>query len=154
MNAVQQQEFYKKQNMEISNHWVGLEGEQSGHPFLVRVREDLQPLIEAKEYTHRVDILWKYEGDEEAFMPDDAIMNEMDKVEDVLVVFLENDLQAILSFVYMGNHQKVWYWYSKDITETAKRINGALADFGTLPVELFAHEDPEWEAYMKVISKA
>jgi hypothetical protein len=140
--------------MQLSHHWVGLEGEQNGHPFLVRAREELEPFIDTKEYTHRVDILWKYESDDEALMPDDHTMNEMDKAEDVLVVFLENDLHAILSFVYMGNHQKVWYWYTKDINETGQRINGALADLGKLPIELFAHEDPDWDAYKKVVSKA
>jgi len=139
--------------MELNDSWVGFEGEQNGHPFLVRAREDLQAFIDTKEYNHRVDILWKYESNDEALMPDDTVMNEMDKVEDILAVFLENDLHAVLSFVFMGNHQKVWYWYTKDINETANRINGALVDFGTLPIELYAHEDPSWDAYKKVIDK-
>jgi hypothetical protein len=138
--------------VELHDNWVGIEGELNGNPFLVRAREALESFIETHEYNHRVDIVWKYQSSNEALMPDDKTMEEMDKVEDTLAVFLENDLHAILSFVYMGNSEKVWYWYSKDINETANRINGALADLSKLPIELHAHEDPTWKEYKNVMA--
>ncbi len=39
-------------------------------------------------------------------MPDEKEMELMAEVEDSLADILENDLQAILSFVYLGNNRK------------------------------------------------
>ncbi len=137
--------------MQVTDIWVGFEGVMNDHPFLIKARESMVDFNTSKEYNHRVDILWRYESAETALMPPEHLMDEMEKAEHSLIAFLENDLQAVLSFVYLGNNQKVWYWYSKDIEETAKRINGALEHFGKLPVELFAHEDPYWEQYKNVM---
>ena len=64
----------------------------------------------------------------------------MQNVEDALIDSLESDLQSVLAFVYTGQNQREWHWYSSDVKETGKRINAALSEFDGLPIELSAEE--------------
>jgi hypothetical protein len=75
----------------------------------------------------------------------------MDKMEDLLVHVLETDIQAILAFVYIGNNQKVWYWYTRNKDETIRRINDALREMEKLPIEIFLTFDPDWDEYNSII---
>ena len=134
--------------------WTAAEGEHDGIPFLLRFRPNLQAFIETKNYNTRLTLLWNYDSDNASLMPDDETMELMEKVEDSLVAIFEDDLQAILSFVYLGHNQKEWHWYSSDIVETGKRLNKALSHFDVLPIELSSEDDPEWNEYNEVLAGA
>lgn len=71
-----------------------------------------------------------------------------------MVDILENDLQGILTFVYLGQNQKEWHWYSSDIVGTGKRVNETLSHFDTLPIDLSPDDDPDWSEYNAVIEGA
>lgn len=131
--------------------WTAAEGENDGVPFLLRFRPNLQAFIATKKYNERLILLWNYDSNNNSLMPDEKEMELMEKVENSLVEILENDLQAILSFVYLGHNQKEWHWYSSDIAETGKRLNNALSEFDVLPIELSSENDPEWNEYNAVV---
>ena len=131
--------------------WTAAEGENDGVTFLLRFRPNLQAFIATKKYNKRLTLLWNYDSDNSSLMPDEKEMGLMEEVENSLVDILEKDLQAILSFVYLGHNKKEWHWYSRDIIETGKRLNKALSDFDVLPIELSSEEDPEWNEYNAVI---
>ena len=87
-------------------------------------------------------------------MPSDDDADKMKVMEDALVEAMELDLQAVLAFVYTGQNQKEWHWYSTDIQESGKRINEALASFDKLPIELSFEDDPDWTEYNSVLAGA
>ncbi|WP_347159335.1 DUF695 domain-containing protein [Pontibacter chitinilyticus] len=140
-----------KQLLTEKDTWNGAEGENEGTPFLLRYRPYLHDFIETKKYNQRLTILWGYESDNDSLMPSDEDMELMRSVEDSLVESLEDDLQAILAFVYLGQSQKEWHWYTSDIAETGRRINEALSDFERLPIELSVEDDQEWSEYLSVL---
>lgn len=131
--------------------WTGAEGENDGKPFLLRFRPHLQGFITTNKYNKRLTISWNYDSDDSSLMPSDDQLELMQDVEDALVDTLENDLQSVLAFVYTGQNQREWHWYSSDINETGKRLNEALADFDQLPIELSVEDDPEWSEYNAVL---
>ncbi|TDH26252.1 DUF695 domain-containing protein [Segetibacter sp. 3557_3] len=137
--------------METGESWLGMEGLINGHPYLIRIRETMQSFINAKRYNHRFDIVWKYTAVDETMMPQAAQMLQMEEAEQDLLGVLEKDEQAMLTMVYLGNNQKVLYWYSSNLEETAKRINAVLQSTPELPVEIFASEDAEWKQYKTVL---
>lgn len=137
--------------MELNDTWDGVESERDGAPFILHFRPFLQNFIETKKYNKRLDIIWTYNSPDSSSMPADEDMEFMDKVEDALVDILEKDQQAVLSFIYTGQNQQVWYWYSSDIDETIERLNEALANFEQLPIELNPVDDPEWTEYNGVL---
>lgn len=134
--------------------WTGAEGENDGTPFLLRFRPHLQGLIATNQYNKRLTILWHYNSDDSSLMPSDGEMELMQNVEDALINILESDAQSVLAFVYTGQNQREWNWYSTDINETRKRLNEALAEFDKLPIELSAEDDPEWSEYNAVLEGA
>lgn len=137
--------------MELKDNWFGLDGIDNGLPFLIRGRENLNNFRETKSYKIRIDICWTYNSTDISLMPGEEDLDLMNRVEDLLVQNLEIDLLAILSFVYTGNNQKVWYWYSQNTEKTVERINSVLMKFEELPIKLFSAFDPEWEEYNNIL---
>ena len=125
--------------------WTSAEGESDGVSFLLRFRPNLQAFIATNKYKTRLTLIWNYESENTSLMPSEKTIEMMNKVENALIDILENDLQAILAFVYLGHNQKEWHWYSIDITETEKRLNEALSYFDVLPIEFSSEDDAEWE---------
>ena len=134
--------------------WTLSKGENDGFPFILRFRPNLKEFSITKEYCERIILLWKYNSTDNSLLPTEEEMDLMEEVENSLVEILENDLQAILSFVYSGQNKKEWHWYSRNIDETCKRINDALSGFEILPIELLLEDDPEWSEYNAVIDGA
>lgn len=134
--------------------WTGAEGENEGTPFILRFRPHLQDFIAVNRYHKHLTITWPYTSDNDSLMPGNTDTNLMSEVENSLVEALESDVHAVLAFVYTGQNQREWHWYSSDIAETGKRLNEALSYFERLPIELTAEDDPEWEEYLSVLEGA
>jgi hypothetical protein len=140
-----------KQLVTERDTWTGAEGENEGTPFILRFRPHLQDFIIANRYHKHLTITWTYESEDDSLMPDDSDMNLMNQVEDSLVEALESDVQAVLAFVYTGQNQKEWHWYSGDLEETGRRHNEALSYFERFPIALTAEDDPDWDEYLSVL---
>jgi hypothetical protein len=143
-----------KQLITDNDTWTNAEGENDGTPFLLRFRPHLQDFIATNKYNKRLTILWRYKSHDSSLMPSNDEMGLMKEVEDALVDILENDIQSVLTFVYTGQNQREWHWYSVDINETGKRLNKALSAFNKLPIELSSEEDPDWSEYNAVLEEA
>jgi hypothetical protein len=134
--------------------WTSAEGENDGAPFLLRFRPHLQDFIATNKYNKRLTILWQYNSNDTSLMPSGKEIELMEDVENTLVNTLESDVQSVLAFVYTGQNQREWHWYSIDINETVKRLNEALSNFEELPIELSAEDDPDWSEYNVVLEGA
>jgi len=134
--------------------WTNAEGENDGTPFLLRFRPRLQDFIATNKYNSQLTILWRYHSDDSSLMPSNDEMKLMKDVEDALINTLENDIQSVLAFVYTGQNQRKWHWYSSDISETRQRLNKTLSGFDNLPIELSSEHDPEWSEYNAVLEGA
>ena len=134
--------------------WTAAEGENDGTPFILRYRPNLQDFLTTKKYNKRLVLIWLYDSDNSSLMPSNEEMELMEEVENSLVDILEKDVQSVLAFVYTGQNQKEWHWYSSNIEETGKRLNAALAGFDKLPIELSSEDDPDWGEYNSVLAGA
>lgn len=138
--------------MHAPDTWFGIEGEQNGQPYIVRGREDVAVFQESGLYDTRIEIVWTYTADNPAGMPNEALLKEMETAEHLLVEALEPDDTAILAFVFTGNNHRVWYWYTHNRATMTKRINEALSAIPEkLPLQLFAANDPHWDAYHQLL---
>jgi hypothetical protein len=131
--------------------WSNSEGENEGIPFLIRFRPHLQKFEQSKKFNYRVLIEWNYNSKSKSQMPDDIEINSMRKFENSLVKHLENDLQAVLSFVYTGGGRREWNWYSQDINLTQDRLDKVLSTLGPLPVKIMSFDEPNWDEYNDVL---
>jgi hypothetical protein len=67
----------------------------------------------------------------------------------------EKDPVAVLTGIYTGDSQRNWVFYTLSTHIFQKKINEALAQLPTLPLQISAENDPDWEEYaeMKEISE-
>lgn len=137
-----------------NDSWTAAEGENNGNIFLLRFRPHLQRFIETGKYDKRLIITWSYESIDSSLLPSESDLEFMEEVENSLVEILENDVEAVLAFVYTCDNEREWNWYIKDKEETIKRLNKALSEFDKLPIELTMEEDKDWSEYKFVLEGA
>lgn len=133
--------------MRLSDVWfTALSENESGQLVSVYGRDELNEFIECGKLKERVEITWKYQGDEKG-LPSDALSEQMEAVETALRKAIEKDKLGILTSVYTGGGEKIWVFYTRTVRVFGERLNDALASFDLLPISIYTELDPEWEEY-------
>lgn len=134
--------------MRLSNEWfTALSEDESGNLVAVYGRDELTEFVQSGKFKERVEITWKYEGDEKG-MPVDSLAEQMENVQETLRKAMEKDKLAILTAIYTGAGEKIWVFYTRTIRVFGERLNEALASFELLPISIYTEIDPEWEEYL------
>lgn len=134
--------------MRLSNEWfTALSEDEDGHLVTVSGRDELTEFIQSGKFKERVEITWKYEGDEKG-MPIDVLAEQMENVQETLRKAMEKDKLSILTAVYTGAEEKIWVFYTRTVRVFGERLNEALAPFDLLPISIYTEVDPEWEEYL------
>ena len=109
--------------MRLSNEWfTALSEDEDGHLVTVSGRDELTEFIQSGKFKERVEITWKYEGDEKG-MPMDALAEQMENVQETLRKAMEKDKLSILTAVYTGAGEKIWGHRSQSAEKiSAKQI--------------------------------
>lgn len=134
--------------MRLSNEWfTALSEDESGNLVAVSGRDELTEFVQSGKFKERVEITWKYEGDEKG-MPSEELAEQMENVQETLKKAMEKDKLSILTGVYTGGGEKVWVFYTRTVRVFGERLNEALASFELLPISIYTEADPEWEEYL------
>lgn len=133
--------------MRLSDVWfTALSEDETGNMITIYGRDELNEFIESGKFKERVEITWKYEGDEKG-LPADSLGEKMEAVEETLRKAMEKDKLSILTSVYTGAGEKVWVFYTRTVRVFGERLNEALAAFELLPISIYTEVDPDWEEY-------
>lgn len=134
--------------MKLSNTWfTALSEDEAGHLITVCGRDELTEFVQSGKLKERVEITWAYEADEKG-MPEEALAEKMEVVEEALRKAMEKDKLAILTGIYTGSGEKIWVFYTRTSRVFGERLNEALASFELLPISIYTELDPEWEEYL------
>lgn len=134
--------------MKLSNEWfTAFSEDEEGHMITVSGRDELTEFVQSGKFKERVEVTWRYEGDEKG-MPTDAMAEQMENVQEALRKAMEKDKLSILTSVYTGGGQKIWVYYTRTVRVFGERLNEALAPFELLPISIYTEVDPEWEEYL------
>lgn len=134
--------------MKLSNEWfTALSEDESGNLVAVSGRDELTEFVQSGKFKERVEITWKYEGDEKG-MPSEELAEQMENVQETLKKAMEKDKLSILTGVYTGGGEKVWVFYTRTVRVFGERLNEALASFELLPISIYTEVDSEWEEYL------
>lgn len=133
--------------MKLSNEWFSaLSTAENGNLIIVSGREELDEFKACQKLKERIEIYWKYEGDEKG-MPTDAEAELMETVQEKLQKVMEKDKLAILTGVYTGDKERTLVFYARTSRVFGERLNDALAEFDLLPISLYVEMDEEWDEY-------
>lgn len=134
--------------MKLSNEWfTALSESETAQLITVSGRDELMEFVQSGKFKERVEITWKYEGDEKG-MPFDAVAEQIEEVQETLRKAMEKDKLSILTGVYTGGGEKIWVFYTRTVRVFGERLNEALASFELLPISIYTEIDPEWEEYL------
>ena len=134
--------------MRLSNEWfTALSEDEAGNMVTIYGRDELTEFIKSGKFKERVEITWKYEGDQKG-MPSDALAEQMENVQETLKKAMEKDKLSILTATYTGAGEKVWVFYTRTVRVFGERLNEALSSFELLPISIYTEVDPEWEEYL------
>ena len=134
--------------MKLSNEWfTALSENESGQLVTVSGRDELTEFVQSGKFKERVEITWKYEGDDKG-MPSEVLAEQIEEVQEVLKKAMEKDKLAILTSVYTGGGEKIWVYYTRTARVFGERLYEVLAVFELLPITIYTEVDPEWEEYL------
>lgn len=134
--------------MKLSDVWfTALSQNEEGQIITISGRDELDEFIQSGKYKERVEITWKYDGDEKG-MPSESVGELMESVEETLRKAMEKkDKLAIMTSIYSGGNEKVWVFYTRTVRVFGERLNEALASFELLPISIYTEIDNDWEEY-------
>ena len=134
--------------MRLSKEWfTALSEDEKGQLVTVCGREELTEFVKSGKFKERVEISWKFEGDEKG-MPSDELAEKMESGQEAKAKAMEKDKLAILTGVYTGGGEKTWIFYTRTVRVFGERLNEALESFELLPIEIYTEVDPEWDEYL------
>ena len=136
--------------LRISNDWwtAPAEGE-NGNLILVTGRRAMDNVIESGLYRYRVEVTWRYDGDDKA-LPFYADSKVMEEVTDALNDSFDRDPVAVLTGIYTGDGERNWVFYTRSLPIFQRKFNEIMAPFPALPLEFEAEEDPDWQEYREM----
>ncbi len=134
--------------------WTSPTESADGHLIMVTGRRDIDQFRNNPRFSIRVEITWPYQSDAGG-MPSQADSELMEQAHDAMQAVFEKDPVAVLTGIYTGDSQRNWVFYTLSTHIFQKKINEALAQLPTLPLQISAENDPDWEEYaeMKEISE-
>lgn len=138
--------------MKLTDDWfTALSQDEEGRLIFVTGRKGLEGFRAKGALRVRVEIKWLYSADSEG-MPDERTAELITEIEPLLRGVMERDKLAILTGNYTGAGAKYWVFYTRHLPTFGERLNAALADYETLPLEILCEEDPHWEEYLDMLS--
>lgn len=129
--------------------WTSPTEADNGALVMVTGRRDIDKFRDNPKFSIRVEITWKYDGDGSG-MPDVATSILMEEVQDALSAMFAKDPVAVLTGIYTGDNRRDWVFYTLSTHIFQKKINEALEQFPTLPLEIYAENDPGWAEYSEM----
>ncbi|MDB4334755.1 DUF695 domain-containing protein [bacterium] len=132
--------------------WFIANSIKEGHEIITRGRKDLKTIMDSKEYDIRIEIYWNYQANDEG-MPDKHIQDLMDKMEEVLSIKVESEEIGYQTTNFVGNNQRIWVWYTKDVEKFGETLNNTLSMFPKLPLKIISTNDPDWTDYQDILTK-
>ena len=133
--------------LKVSDEWWTSPSEaENGELVIVTVREALDNVIETGKYEYRVEVTWRYDGDDKG-MPLDHDSELMEQATDALNAAFNADPVAVMTEIYTGADERNWVFYTRSLHIFQRKFNEALAGLASMPLEFDVTHDPDWEEY-------
>ncbi len=131
----------------MNDWWTAPAESEDGRLIMVSGRRDIDKFRNNPRFTIRIEIRWVYNDAPDAAMPNDGDAETMGTATDNLLAVLDKDPAAVLTGIFTGAGERTWVFYTLSTHIFQKKLNEALAELPTLPLEISAENDPNWEAY-------
>ena len=142
---------------EKNDWWTSPTLTESNPPrtIIVTGRRDVERFRSKGRYNIRVEVSWNYVPADDAGFPDYETSKLMEEATEAFHAGLNGKNTAIMTGIYTGDGRRDWIFYTFSTEIFGKFLNYALAPLPTLPLEIYAENDPDWAEYdeMKSLSE-
>lgn len=130
--------------------WTAPAESDDGRLIMVSARKDIDKFRKNPRFNIRIEIVWPYDTNPEAGMPDDKDAEIMGEATDRLNEILTKDPVAVMTGIFTGAGERTWVFYTLSTHIFQKKLNEALEPLPLLPLAITAENDPDWEAYSEL----
>lgn len=136
--------------MKYTDKWWSYPAEgESGKTVIVTGRDRIDEYRESGKYIYRIDVTWRYDALPDG-MPSDEDARIMEEVTDALLSAFKKDRVAVMTGIYTGDGSRDWVFYTKNLKVFSIVFNKALEELPTIPIQIDAEEDAQWEEYLNM----
>ncbi|AQX10564.1 DUF695 domain-containing protein [Elizabethkingia ursingii] len=125
--------------------------DEEGNVVFLRGKENIDEHIASGKYSQRLEIAYRFKGNEKTNLPDETILGKLDNLEHKFEKEFAKEGKAILALSFTGKNRRVWYVYTSDVHSAIVAINMA-ANVET-ELDIIYDTDENWEFYKNFYSK-
>ena len=125
--------------------WALAKASAEAGPLVLRYRTPILGPDGVEGYNRVLRILWPYEAEHSGAMPSTNDSADMEQFEDRLCDVLEIDAHAFLAAVLTFDGARQWVFYTSDIGECGRRLEGMPQNAEPYPIQIDAFDDPTWQ---------
>lgn len=125
-----------------------------GKTIIVTGRLDVEKFRSRERNNIRVEVSMPYTPAGELGFPDEATSDLLDKATEAMQAALKGKNTAIMTGIYTGGGRRDWIFYTFSTEVFGTFLNRALAELPTLPLEIYAENDPVWAEYDEMLAVA
>lgn len=129
--------------------WTAPMEAENGRTIIVTGRDYIDKIRESGKFPNLVRVTWNYNALPSG-MPEDGDAELMGLATDALMHEFGKDKIAYLTGIYTGDGAREWIFYTQNLNIFGKVFNRALADLDTMPIEITAESDPDWNEYLEM----
>ena len=121
--------------------------EKNGTPYFIKYRTNLERFQPTKKYTTFLTANWQYGSNHEMLLPNNEQARMIIEMEKAMIKTLEQDLQTIFYYAYVGFGQIKWCFYSSDAEVALQRLKRVQEEFKFIDLQFLLEYDPDWKRY-------
>lgn len=121
--------------------------DDSGNTIIVTGRTDVTKFRSRPKYNIRVEVSLPYQCAGHLGFPTEAEAEILEKITDAFAAALKGKNTAIMTGIYTGAGVRNWVFYTFSTEVFNTFLNRALTPFPTLPLSIYAENDPTWAEY-------
>ncbi len=141
-------------NLIIMNDWFTTPADDgNGNTVIVTGRLDVEKFRSKERNSIRVEVTMPYTPGGHLGFPDEATSELLDRATEAMQQELKGKTTAIMTGIYTGSGERNWIFYTFSTDVFGSFLNRALASLPTLPLKIYAENDPEWAEYDEMIAE-
>lgn len=140
--------------MAKKNDWFTIPADDgNGQTVIVTGRRDVEAYRAKPRNSIRVEVTMPYAPGPLGF-PDEESSRLMEAATEAMMAALKGKNTALMTGIYTGAGERNWVFYTFSTEVFGRFLNAALADLPTLPLTIYAENDPDWAEYDEMMECA
>lgn len=139
--------------MADKNEWFTVPAvDDDGKTIIVTGRLDVSSYRSKSKNSIRIEVSMPYEPEGPLGFPDEKTSELMELATDAMQKELKGKTTALMTGIFTGAGKREWIFYTFSTDVFGSFLNRALADLPTLPLSIYAENDPDWAAYDEMLA--